>query len=177
MFKKIIILACLLFSVARAGEASLKVSPAANLERGLTVVQGQKVEFRVSPGIADLQTVTMNITRGGRVMGEYAMRRDGADYVVKIPLELPNAHIVTVRMYQAQRVWASVLDLTVLEPEDKNQVPANSSFTEPLRFSVTEGKAGGDANPLWGIVAMLVLAAGVFIGTRGKSKPKVVPNA
>ncbi|MEY4531454.1 MAG: hypothetical protein RLZZ156_2175 [Deinococcota bacterium] len=175
--KKFVLLLLLCLSVARASDASLKVMPAANLERGLTVVQGQQLEFRVSPGIEKLQTVTLNITRGGRVMGEYAMRQEGADYVAKLPLELPYAHIVTVRLYQDSRVWSSALDLTALQPEDAKLVPNNSSFTQALNFSVTEGKAGGDANPLWGIFALAILGAGVFIGTRGKKKPKVMPNA
>jgi hypothetical protein len=108
-------------------------------------------------------------------MGEYAMRREGEDYVATLPLELPNAHIVTVRMYQQNRVWASALDLTALEPADASQIPAGATYREPLQFSVTEGKSGGDVNPLWGIVPLVVLALGVFFGTRGKKK--VLPNA
>jgi hypothetical protein len=168
--KPIIVLLCLLFSRALAGEASLTVTPAANLERGLTVVQGQKLEFRVKPGVSDLQTVTLNITRGGRVVGEFAMRREAEDYVVTLPLELPNAHIVTVRLYQQNRVWASALDMTVLESSDAAQIKAGTSYSEPLRFNVTEGKKGGDTNPIWGIVPLIVLAFGVFVGTRGKKK-------
>ncbi len=175
---KILLIILAFFSTtALAQEASLKISPATNLERGLTVLQGQKLEFRVSPGMTDLQTVTLNITRGGRVMGEYAMRREGTDYVAQLPLELPYAHIVTVRMYQANRTWTSALDLDVLQPEDAKLVPVGSSQTQPLRFSVTEGKAGGDASPIWGIAALVVLALGVYIGTRGPKKPKVMPNA
>jgi hypothetical protein len=173
---KHLILCCwLLAANALAGAASLSVSPAANLERGLTVVQGQKLEFRVQPGVSELQTVTLNITRGGRVMGEYAMRRDGEDYVATLPLELPYAHIVTLRLYQQSRVWASALDLTVLEREDGKQIPSGSSYNEPLVFSVTQGKPGGDVNPIWGIVPLVVLALGVFFGTRGKKK--AVQNA
>jgi hypothetical protein len=167
--KPIIVLLCL-FSRALAGEASLTVTPAANLERGLTVVQGQKLEFRVKPGVSDLQTVTLNITRGGRVVGEFAMRREAEDYVVTLPLELPNAHIVTVRLYQQNRVWASALDMTVLESSDAAQIKAGTSYSEPLRFNVTEGKKGGDTNPIWGIVPLIVLAFAVFVGTRGKKK-------
>jgi hypothetical protein len=80
-----------------------------------------------------------------------------------------------VRMYQQNRVWASALDLTVLESADAAQIPAGATYREPLQFSVTEGKPGGDANPLWGIVPLVILALGVFFGTRGKKK--VVPNA
>ena len=174
--KKIIVMLLLSCTVARASDASLKVSPALNLDRGLTVVQGQPLEFRVSPGIENLQTVTLNVTRGGRVMGEYAMRLEGSDYVAKFPLELPYAHIVTLRLYQNNRVWASALDLTALQPEDAKLVPNNSSFSQVLNFSATEGKAGADANPLWGIFALVVLGIGVFFGTRGK-KTKVMPNA
>jgi hypothetical protein len=175
--KFVFMLVCLLFSSAVAGEASLTVTPAAKLERGLTVVQGQKLEFRVKPGVSDLQTVTLNITRGGRVVGEFAMRREAEDYIVSLPLELPNAHIVTVRLYQENRVWASALDMTVLEPSEAAQIKAGTSYNEPLQFNVTEGKKGGDTNPIWGIVPLVILAFGVFIGTRGKKKPKVAHHA
>ena len=174
---KILFIVLAFFSTALAQEASLKISPAANLERGLNVIQGQKLEFRVSPKMTGLQTVTLNITRGGRVVGEYAMRREGADYFAKLPLELPSAHIVTVRMYQNNRTLTAALDLEVLQPEDATLVPVGSSGTQPLRFSVSEGKAGGDANPIWGLAALVVLAVGVFLGTRGSKKPKVMPNA
>jgi hypothetical protein len=175
--KPMIVLLCLLFSSALAGEASLIVSPAAKLERGLTVVQGQKLEFRVKPGVPDLQTVTLNITRGGRVIGEFAMRREGDEYLATLPLELPYAHILTVRLYQQSRVWSSAMDMTVLEREDAKQIPISASYSEPLQFSVTEGKPGGDTNPIWGIVPLLVLGFGVFIGTHGKKKPKAVHHA
>lgn len=177
MMKFLIVLVFLLFSSALAGVASLTVTPAADLERGLTAVQGQELEFRVKPGVPDLQTVTLNITRGGRVMGEYAMRRVGEDYIATLPLELPYAHILTVRLYQANRVWSSALDFTVLESQDAKQIPSGSKYSKPLNFSVTEGKAGGDTNPIWGLVPLAVLALGVFIGTRGKKKPKAVTGA
>jgi hypothetical protein len=173
----LIILFWLLVSSALAGDASLMVSPAANLERGLTVVQGQKLEFRVKPGVPDLQTVTLNITRGGRVVGEYAMRREGEDYIATLPLELPGAHILTVRLYQQSRVWASALDMSVLEPSDAKQVPSTARYNEPLQFNVTEGKPGGDTNPIWGLVPLVLLGAGVFFVTRGKKKPKAVNHA
>ncbi|MFN3266008.1 MAG: hypothetical protein ACK41E_04125 [Deinococcales bacterium] len=170
--KFLLTLLLLLCSSVFAQEANLTVTPAADLERGLTAVQGQKLEFRIRPGIPDLQTVTLNITRGGRVLGEYAMRREGEEYVASLVLELPNAHILTVRLFQAQRVWSSALDFTVLEPQDAKQIPGGSSYNKPLRFSVTEGKAGDDTSPIWGLVPLIILALGVFIVTKGKKKTK-----
>ncbi len=174
--KKLLIICWLLVSsFALADQAFLKVTPAANLERGLTVVQGQSLVFRVSPGLTDLQTVTLNITRGGKPVGEYAMKKDGTDYVLKLKLELPYAHVVTVRLFQAKRVWVSALDLTVLEPEDQRTVPSTSSVNQELDFTASGGSQTSEINPLWGIAALLVLVAAVFIGTRGKKK--VIPNA
>jgi hypothetical protein len=166
-----------LFSSAVAQDATLSISPAATLERGVTVAVGQRLEFRLKQQRRDLQTATLNLTRAGRVVGEYALRRDGEDWVTNLAVELPYAYVATVRLYENERVWAAANDLYVLEREDANQVKSGSSASLALSFVVTEGKAGNDANPLWGIAAMLVLIAAVFIGTRSLRQKKLPPTA
>ncbi len=172
---KFLVILNIFFSAALAGEATLNIFPAANLERGLTVVQGRMTEFRVTPNVPDLQTVTLNITRGGRVMGEYAMRREGTEFVAKFGFEFPYAHIATLRLYQAKRVLTSAFDLSVLESTDAKLVPMSSKVSQPIVFAATEGKAGGDASPLYGLLALVVLGLAVFLGTRNNKK--VMPNA
>jgi hypothetical protein len=164
-----------LFSSAVAQTDSLTITPASRLDTGLTTVVGQRLEFRLKQERRDLQTATLNLTRAGRVVGEYAMRRDGTDWVTNLTLELPYAYVATVRLYENERVWAGAADLYVLEREDANQVKSDSSASLPLGFVVTEGKPGNDANPWWGIAAMLALVVIVFVGTRGVRAKKPAP--
>jgi hypothetical protein len=175
--------ACLIGSSALAENVPLTLTPAKNLERGLTVVERQRLELRIKPEIKELQTATVNITRGGRVQGEYAMRKIGDEWVANFALELPYAHILTVRLYEDKRVWAAAADLTALEAADAQLVSTNSSANANLEFSVTEGKPGGDANPWWGIAALAVLGVIVYFITRGrrteegkKKKEEVSPH-
>jgi hypothetical protein len=166
---------CALLSSAAAQSGQLTITPGATLEDRLTTVVGQRLEFRVRQDRRELQTATLNLTRAGRVVSEYALRRDGDTWVTNLTLELPYAYVATVRLYEQERVWASAVDLTVLEREDAAQVKPTSSASSPLNFVVTEGKPGNDANPLWGIAAMLVLVALVFFGTRGLRRAKTAP--
>jgi hypothetical protein len=163
--------ACLIGSSALAENVPLTLTPAKNLERGLTVVERQRLELRIKPKIDNLKTATVNVTRSGRVQGEYAMRKVGDQWVANFALELPYAHILTIRMYEDKRVWAAATDLTALEAADAQLVPANSSANTDLEFSVTEGKLGGDANPWWGIAALAVLGVIVFFIARGRGGP------
>ena len=163
------------FGTASAASGSLSVTPAATLERGTTVVMGQRLEFRLQTAVRDLQTATLNLTRAGRSVGEYAMRRDGADWTASLKLELPYAYIATVRLFEKQRVWAGAVDLYALETLDAGEVKALQTVTAPLELVVTEGKPGGDTNPIWGIAATLVLIAIVAVGSQLiRRKPKVV---
>jgi hypothetical protein len=175
--KFILTLFLALTSSAIAQTAELTITPAATLETGLNVVVGQRLEFRLRSPQPDLQTVTLNLTRAGRVVGDYPMRRDGNDWVTGLKLESPYAHVATVRQFEKERVWSSAIDLYALETEDAKLVPANSRASLPLDFVVTEGKPGNDANPWWGIAAMLALVVGVFLGTQGlRRKPPAPPT-
>lgn len=167
-----------LVSSAWAAQGSLSVQPAAEQQGRLTVVTEQKLHFRLHTDLASAQTATLNLTRSGRVIGEYAMHRDGADWVVDTTTPLPYAYVVTLRLYEDKRVWASATDLYSLERLDGGSVPPNSSAASDLEFVVTEGKPGGDTNPLWGIAALAVLFAGVFLGTRAfRRRPATVKTA
>ena len=164
-----------LLGVAHAASGSLSVTPAATLERGTTVVMGRRLEFRLKTEVRDLQTATLNLTRAGRSVGEYAMRRDGVDWTASLKLELPYAYIATVRLFEKERVWAGASDLYVLETEDAGEVKAGEIITMPLELVVTEGKPGGDTNPLWGIAATIVLIAIVAFGAQMlRRKPKAI---
>jgi hypothetical protein len=163
---------CFVGSSALAENVPLTLTPAKNLERGLTVVERQRLELRIKPELGNVQTATVNITRGGRVQGEYAMQKKGDEWVANFALELPYAHILTVRLYEDKRVWAAAADLTALETPDAQLVPTTSSANATLEFSVTEGKPGGDANPWFGIAALAVLGVIVFLITRSRGGPK-----
>ena len=165
----------LLLGSANAESGSLSLTPAATLERGTTVIVGQSLEFRLNTPVRDLQTATLNLTRAGRSVGEYAMRRDGADWTASLKLQLPYAYVATVRLFEKERVWAGASDLYALETQDAGEVKAGQSVTMPLELVVTEGKPGGDTSPLWGIAATLVLIAIVAFGAQLlRRKPKVV---
>lgn len=168
-----VLIALTLLGVASAASGSLEITPAATLERGVTVVVGQRIEFRLQTQVGDLQTATLNLTRAGRSVGEYAMRRDGADWTASLKLELPYTYVATVRLFEKERVWAGASDLYVLELQDASEVKAGQSVTTPLELIVTEGKPGGDTSPLWGIAATLVLIAIVAFGAQMlRRKPK-----
>lgn len=174
-FARAAVLAALMLSSANAEFGSLSVTPAATLERGTTIVAGQRLEFRLTTPVRDLQTATLNLTRAGRSVGEYAMRRDGVDWTASLKLELPYAYIATVRLFEKERVWAGASDLYALESQDAGEVKAGETVSMPLELIVTEGKPGGDTNPIWGIAATLVLIAIVAFGAQMlRRKPKVV---
>ena len=121
-----------LLGVAHAASGSLSVTPAATLERGTTVVMGQRLEFRLKTEVRDLQTATLNLTRAGRSVGEYAMRRDGLDWTASLKLELPYAYIATVRLFEKERVWAGASDLYALETLDAGEVKPAQRVSIPL---------------------------------------------
>jgi hypothetical protein len=171
--------ALLLFvSPALAASGALTITPAATLDRGVTTVVGQRLEFRLKTEVGNLQTATLNLTRAGRVVGEYAMRRDGNDWTASLTLDLPYSYVATVRLFETQRVWAGATDLYALEREDANQVKRSSKVETPLDFVVTEGKPGGDTSPWWGIAATMVLVLIVGIGTQviRRRTPKIIPK-
>jgi hypothetical protein len=113
----------------------------------------------------------MSLIRAGRpVGGEIPLRKNGTAWTGKAKLEFPGAHILTVRLFEGKRIWSAAIDTRALEADAK-PFPATSSAVQDLDFTATEGKAGGDTNGLWGILALVILAVGVFLVTRNAKKP------
>ena len=166
------LLAAVTFGSALAEQGRVDVSPAVARERGLTVSPKVPLEITLDASLGKAQTAVMSLVRNGRPLGgELPMRRDGGTWKGKLILENPGAHVLTLRLYEGQAVWAAALDLTALEP-DQPGPKASDTAGEDLDFIVTEGKAGGDTSGWWGILAMLVLAGGVTLGTIGARRPK-----
>jgi hypothetical protein len=153
-------------SVAFADTGTITLSPAVRLERGVSVGINQRIEIQVkSDSIRDQGTATLNITRGGRPAGEYPLKRDGDTWKTASKLEFPGPHVLTVRMFDKERVWAAAMDLTALRPESRD-VPKTGSVTENLEFTVTTGKIGSNASGWLGILPLVVLIGAVGIGTQ-----------
>jgi hypothetical protein len=144
-------------TVAFADTGRLTLTPAVTLERGLSVGINQPFEIRiVSDAIRDQSIATVNLTRGGRPMGELALKREGSAWVVRTKLELPGAHVLTVRVFDQSRIWVAATDLTVLGADDP-QVPRSGEASETLAFTITTGKAGADVSGWWSILELLGL--------------------
>ena len=128
-------------------------------------------EVRLETGINGAKTATMSLIRAGRAVGgEIPLRKNGTAWTGKANLEFPGAHILTVRLFEGKRIWSAAIDTRALEADAK-PFPANSSAVQDLDLTATEGKAGGDTNGLWGILALVILAVGVFLATRNAKKP------
>jgi hypothetical protein len=167
----LIILALILFGQAFAEPGKITLTPSQNDTRGpvLNVIKPFKV--RLETGIDGAKTATMSLIRAGRpVGGEIPLQHNGNTWTGKAKLEFPGAHILTVRLFAGKRIWSAAIDTRALE-SDAKLFPINSSAMQDLEFTVTEGKAGGDTNGLWGILALVILAVGVFLVTRNAKKP------
>jgi hypothetical protein len=178
--KKWIVIALFSGSIALADTAfadtgTVTLSPAVRLERGVSVGINQPIEIQVkSNSIRDQGTATLNITRGGRPVGEYPLKRDGDIWTTKSKLEFPGPHVLTVRVFDKERVWAAAMDLTALRPESRD-LPKTGSASENLEFTVTSGKVGSSASGWLGILPLVVLIGAVGIGTqvfRKRTAPK-----
>jgi hypothetical protein len=144
-------------TVAFADTGTLTLTPAATLERGLSVGINQPLEIRIaSDAIRDQATATINLTRGGRPLGEFPLKREGAAWVARTKLELPGAHVLTVRVFDQSRIWAAAADVTALRADDP-QVPRSGEASETLAFTITTGKAGADVSGWWSILVLLGL--------------------
>jgi hypothetical protein len=177
----LILVGIVFFGQAFAEPGKITLTPSQNEARGpvLNVIKPFKV--RLETDIAGAKTATMSLIRAGRpVGGEIPLRKislgqissgkDGTAWVGKAKLEFPGAHILTVRLFEGKRIWSAAIDTRALE-SDAKPFPESSSAVQELDFTVTEGKAGGDTNGLWGILALVVLAVGVFLVTRNAKKP------
>jgi hypothetical protein len=167
----LICMGIILFGQAFAEPGKITLSPSQNEARGPVLNVIKPFDVRLETGINGAKTATMSLIRAGRpVGGEIPLRHDGNAWTGKAKLEFPGAHILTVRLFEGKRIWSAAIDTRALE-SDAKPFPANSSAVQDLDFTVTEGKAGGDTNGLWGILALVILAVGVFLVTRNAKKP------
>jgi hypothetical protein len=167
------LLLILLFAVghALAEPGTLIVSPSQNDARGPVLNVAKRFQVRLESAIPGAQTATLSLTRAGRpVGGEIPLRKAGETWTGSAKLEFPGAHILTLRVFEGKRIWSAAIDATALDTDAK-PFPVGASATQELEFTVTEGKAGGDTNGWWGILALVILAVGVFFGTRGAKRP------
>jgi hypothetical protein len=171
MILALILAPLIVLGQAFAEPGKITITPSENDTRGPVLNVIKPFEVRLETGINGAQTATMSLIRAGRpVDGEIPLRKDGTAWIGKAKLEFPGAHILTVRLFEGKRIWSAAIDTRALEPDAK-AIPAASSATQDLDFTATEGKAGGDTNGLWGILALVILAAGVFFATRNAKKP------
>ena len=167
----LILMVILLFGQAFAEPGKITLTPSQNDARGPVLNVVKPFEVRLETGINGAKTATMSLIRAGRpVGGEIPLRKEGTTWTGKAKLEFPGAHILTVRLFEGKRIWSAAIDTRALE-SDAKPFPASSSAVQDLDFTVTEGKAGGDTNGLWGILALVILAVGVFLATRNAKKP------
>jgi hypothetical protein len=172
----LILMGIVFFGQAFAEPGKITLTPSQNDTRGPVLNVIKPFEVRLETGIAGAKTATMSLIRAGRpVGGEIPLRKislgkDGTAWTGKAKLEFPGAHILTVRLFEGKRIWSAAIDTRALE-SDAKPFPATSSAVQDLDFTATEGKAGGDTNGLWGILALVILAVGVFLVTRNAKKP------
>jgi hypothetical protein len=167
----LILVGILFFGQAFAEPGKLTLTPSQNEARGPVLNVIKPFEVRLETDIAGAKTATMSLIRAGRpVGGEIPLRKNGTAWTGKAKLEFPGAHILTVRLFEGKRIWSAAIDTRALEADAK-PFPATSSAVQDLDFTATEGKAGGDTNGLWGILALVILAVGVFLVTRNAKKP------
>jgi hypothetical protein len=127
------------------------------------VVQaGASIEARVTTDIADISHASLNITRGGRALGDFPLKHNGKTWSTHFKLEFPGSHILTVRLFDKSSIWSAASDLTGIE----SSMAKNSLASGDLEFSVTSGKAGGDTSPVFALLALLGLITLVYFGTR-----------
>jgi hypothetical protein len=167
----LILVGILFFGQAFAEPGKITLTPSQNEARGPVLNVIKPFEVRLETDIAGAKTATMSLIRAGRpVGGEIPLRKNGTAWTGKAKLEFPGAHILTVRLFEGKRIWSAAIDTRALE-SDAKPFPATSSAVQDLDFTATEGKAGGDTNGLWGILALVILAVGVFLVTRNAKKP------
>ena len=165
----IVILLALGQAFAEPGKITL--TPSQNDTRGPVLNVVKPFEVRIETAINAAQTATLSLIRAGRpVGGEIPLRKQGTAWTGSAKLEFPGAHILTVRLFEGKRTWSAAIDTRALE-SDAKPFPAASNAVQDLEFTATEGKAGGDTNGLWGILALVILAVGVFLATRNAKKP------
>jgi hypothetical protein len=156
------ILVFLCCSSGLAASGKLEFSPAISDDRGLVVQAKTTISASVTTDIASINHASLNITRGGRALGDFPLKQNGNVWSTNLKLEFPGSHILTVRLFEGTKIWSAATDLTGIE----SAVAKNTVASGDLEFLVTTGKAGGDTSPAFGLLALLGLIALVFLGTR-----------
>ncbi len=161
--KTVVLLCFLLFSSVFATLGKLEFTPGINDDRGLVVQAKTKLQARVTTDIANISHASLNITRGGRALGDFPLKKNGSIWTTNLKLEFPGSHIVTVRLFEGTRVWSAASDLTGVESAIRGNSVGGSSN---LEFLVTSGKAGNDVSPVFPLLGLLGLIALVAVGTQ-----------
>ena len=160
--KIVVLLVFLVFSSVLAASGKLEITPGINDDRGLVVQAKITLLARVSADVANISHASLNITRGGRALGDFPLKHEGNFWTTNVKLEFPGSHIITVRLFEGTRIWSAASDLTGVESAALGK-PVGSS---DLEFLVTTGKAGGDVSPVFALLALLGLIALVAVGTQ-----------
>ncbi len=167
--KFFVLLVFMLCSSVFAVSGKLEVAPGINDDRGLVVPAKTKLMARVITDLPNISHASLNITRGGRALGDFPLKNEGNVWVTNVKLEFPGSHIVTIRLFEGTRIWSAASDLTGVESTTLGKPVGNSS----LEFLVTSGKAGGDVSPVFALLALLGLIALVALGTQVFAKKTV----
>lgn len=163
-----VLLVFLCCSSILAAPGKLEFSPGISDDRGLVVQAKTSISASVTTDIANVNQASLNITRGGRALGDFPLKQNGKVWSSNLKLEFPGSHIVTVRLFEGTKIWSAATDLTGIE----SAIAKNTVADGDLEFLVTTGKAGGDASPAFGLLALLGLIALVFLGTRAFGRKK-----
>lgn len=163
-----VLLVFLLGSSILAAPGKLEFSPSISDDRGLVVQAKTTISASVTTDITGINHASLNITRGGRALGDFPLKQNGKVWSSNLKLEFPGSHIVTVRLFEGTKIWSAAADLTGIE----SAIAKNTVAGGDLEFLVTTGKAGGDASPAFGLLALLGLIALVFLGTRAFGRKK-----
>jgi hypothetical protein len=161
-----VLLVFLLCSSGLAAIGKLEFSPGLNDDRGLVVQAKTSIQARVTTNIANITHANLNITRGGRALGDFPLKLKDNLWSTNLKLEFPGAHILTIRLFEGTRIWSAASDLTGIE----SGIAKNTLASGDLEFLVTTGKAGGDASPVFPLLALVGLIALVYFGTRAFGK-------
>jgi hypothetical protein len=164
--KFFVLLIFLWCSSSLAATGKLEFSPGISDDRGLVVQAKTTISASVTTDIANLNHASLNITRGGRALGDFPLKQNGKIWSTNLKLEFPGAHILTIRLFEGTKIWSAAADLTGVE----SAIAKNTVASGDLEFLVTTGKAGGDASPVFGLLALLGLIALVYFGTRAFGK-------
>jgi hypothetical protein len=149
-----------------AASGKLEFNPGISDDRGLVVQVKTTISASVTPDIANINQASLNITRGGRALGDFPLKQNGDVWSTNLKLEFPGSHILTIRLFEGTKIWSAASDLTGIE----SRVAKNTVASSDLEFLVTTGKAGGDASPVFALLALLGLIILVYFGTRAFGK-------